>query len=309
MNHCPRTRCQVATCTGGVCGLAPDPTAVGVSCDDGDACTTDDVCQADGTCAGTPKVCDDGLACTDNACVDGACVATLRSGTCAIDGTCITAGTRRPGEPCQVCDPNQSTATWSNAALGTACDDDTLCNGREACDGRGTCQAGIAVTCAPPQPCQEAGICNSTTGLCDYAPKKDTVCRSAPDQCHEDAVCDGTNPDCPDNPAKPDGISCDDGNACTFNDTCQGGVCTGSQRICIGSDPCNIAICDPAIGCATTPAPQGTSCADFFRCDGSEVCDGKGNCVDGPPLDCGPCNVCDQGANRCQPDPTQDGTA
>src|SRR4051812_35247950 len=73
------------------------------------------------------------------------------------------------------------------------------------CNGS-TCQA---APCSVAIPCPQCQSCNATTGLCE-------------------AVADGT--------------SCDDGNACTQTDTCQGGRCLGSNPVtCTALDQCHIA--------------------------------------------------------------------
>lgn len=65
------------------------------------------------------------------------------------------------------------------------------------------------------------------------------VC-TASDQCHDAGVCDAGTGACS-NPAKADGATCSDGNACTLNDTCQGGNCTGGDPdpVCAGCGPGN----------------------------------------------------------------------
>ena len=67
---------------------------------------------------------------------------------------------------------------------------------------------------------------------------------------------------------------CDDGNACTQTDTCQGGFCVGADTVtCAALDPCHLAgACDPATGACSNPAmlcTGGTSCvAGACRCTG-----------------------------------------
>lgn len=58
--------------------------APGTSCSDGDACTVGDVCTLDGSCAGTPRVCDDGDPCFDDRCDPAlGCLRTARLGFAA----------------------------------------------------------------------------------------------------------------------------------------------------------------------------------------------------------------------------------
>lgn len=83
---------------------------------------------------------------------------------------------------------------------GTPCATGNLCELNGTCFAE-VCQGSNPVVCSLPDQCHFAGICNPGTGLCVYSPKPDTT-------------------------------PCDDGNACTSPDTCQGGVCTGGPAVC-----------------------------------------------------------------------------
>jgi hypothetical protein len=110
--------------------------------------------------------------------------------------------------------------------------------------------------------------------------------------------CDDDNP-CTDdtfNPATgqcvftPNSNACDDGDACTQTDTCQGGTCTGSNPfVCTASDQCHVAgVCNPANGlCSNPAAPDGTPCSDGNVCTAGDTCLG-GVCTGGAP----PPDVC-----------------
>jgi alpha-tubulin suppressor-like RCC1 family protein len=117
---------------------------------------------------------------------------------------------------------------------GTLCNDGNACTQLDVCV-QGTCVGTSPASCATPDQCHEGvGTCDPATGLCGY-------------------------------PVKADGSSCDDGNACTQSDTCQGGICTsGVPVICAALDPCHIAgACNNSTGTCTNPnAPDGTSCDD-----------------------------------------------
>jgi hypothetical protein len=112
------------------------------------------------------------------------------------------------------------------------------------------------------------------------------VC-TAQDPCHVAGICDPSTGACS-NPAAPDGTACNaDNNACTQNDTCQGGVCVpGEAVICQAQDACHVAgICDPTTGtCSNPPAPDGTAC------DVDDPCLLDGHCVNG---------ACQGTAKRC----------
>jgi len=92
-------------------------------CDDGDACT-EDACDR-GACTHSPVVCDDGDACTEDACDRGVC-------------------THSP----------------------VVCDNDNVCEGAESCDPSAGCRAGTPLVCDDSDPC--------TVDTCDPA----SGCRS-----------------------------------------------------------------------------------------------------------------------------------
>jgi len=158
---------------------------------------------------------------------------------------------------------------------GTACNDGNPCTTGDACKS-GTC-TGTAVSCPTPDQCHSAGTCNPTTGTCsnpalaDGTPCNDGnacttadvcgsgVCVGAPvtctaaDQCHTAGTCAPSTGQCS-NPTAADGTACNDNNACTQTDTCQAGVCTGSNPVvCTSGGTCN-----PSTGLCTggsaTPA-------------------------------------------------------
>src|SRR5437764_11514793 len=101
---------------------------------------------------------------------------------------------------------------------------------------------------------------------------KADVC-PAPDQCHDAGTCNPATGACS-NPAKPDGSACNDGNACTRTDTCERGVCTGSNLVvCPVPDQCHDAgTCNPATGTCSTPVkPDGSACNDDNACTRSDT--------------------------------------
>lgn len=109
------------------------------------------------------------------------------------------------------------------------------------------------------------------------APSCPSVCGGNPDGCG------GT---CPLN----NGASCDDDNACTYNDVCSGGTCSGTVYTCEGGVCDATALCDSLGGCARTYSPAGTFC------DICKECDGSGNCVNIPDgTICGTNEICENG--------------
>jgi hypothetical protein len=114
----------------------------------------------------------------------------------------------------------------------------------------GTC---AAVECTRLDACHLAGVCQPSTGTCT-------------------------------NPLNKDGALCDDGNACTQTDSCQGGVCVGATPVvCVATDPCQEAKgCDPATGqCNLIALLDGTPCDDGNGCTVGDQCTG-GTCGGAP---------------------------
>jgi hypothetical protein len=206
------------------------------------------------------------------------CKKTVDCGSCACNPACAV---------CQICQagPNTPGACVPDPEQnGEACATGDLCITGEVCSA-GVCGDGTPVVCLPQDQCHEPGVCDPDTGQCS-------------------------------NPEKPDGAACNDGDACTQTDTCQSGVCSGSNPVicnaCQLPDSCN-----PDTGqCAPDPAKQHT-------CDGpcpsGEWCD-AGACADIQAtvtiLDCqslcdGSTQVCGQTVTcpSCQLCPDQTGCA
>ena len=133
-----------------------------------------------------PPPCNDGNACTADACVGG-------------------------GTPFGFC---SNTATPS----GSSCEDGNVCNGSERCDGAGTCLAGkvadAGTSCADNTVCNGDETCNGFgTCLAGTPPVVDDGNSCTADSC--DAI-NGVSHD-----PLPDGTACAGGNG-----VCQGGVCS-----------------------------------------------------------------------------------
>ena len=232
-----------AECTETVCvpdsGICVDRSLLdGTPCDDSSACTENDVCGA-GTCAGATIDCDDGNLCTDESC-------DLGSG-------------------CQHVDNN------------VTCDDGDPCTQNDTCVG-GVCTGYADPTCAcnedaDCQPFEDGDLCNGTlvclVNQCLVDPATVVTCPADP-------VC--RQYEClPDFGACQilelvDGTGCDDGNACTENDTCAGGACTGGAPVtCFDQDICTDEACDTNLGCVftynTADCDDGNACTETDRCD------------------------------------------
>ena len=93
---------------------------------------------------------------------------------------------------------------------------------------------------------------------------------------------------------KPDGTTCDDGNACTQTDECQSGACVGSNPVvCSALDSCHaVGTCDPATGTCSNPvAPDNTPCSDDDLCTQQDACV-AGACVGSNPVTCTALDAC-----------------
>src|SRR5690606_34639745 len=113
----------------------------------------------------------------------------------------------------------------------------------------GQCKAGQPVNCAHLDDACNLGVCSPADGQCAKAPKAD-------------------------------GAACDDGNACTQVDTCQGGVCTGTAPVvCTPLSQCHEAgVCNPATGLCSEPLKaNGSPCDDSDPCTLTDTCQ-AGSC-------------------------------
>ena len=229
--------------------------ADGKACDDGNACSTGEACLA-GACAGAKaKDCDDGKACTIDACdpKDGSCTNAVTTGLlcddgdacthtdlCAVDGSCVgKTVTCDDGDACTSDSCDSATGCKSTTLPdGSGCDDGNLCTGTGTCSA-GTCLPGPAKVCTAPGPCYLAA-CFAKTGACLVS-------------------------------QRPDGVACDDGDACTTQTLCNAsGQCLGGAVDCDDGDACTADACDKAKGCVHTDQPCG--CASDAECDDNNPC-------------------------------------
>jgi RHS repeat-associated protein len=276
-NPCTADACDPAA------GVVHLPVAQGVSCDDGNACNGVSRCDGAGSCqAGVPPVLDGGTVCLTVTCTpEGGVVSTPApvgtacdsdsdpcNGTATCDGQGACEATSVPvvddGNPCTVdsCD-SMSGVKHEPAANGTACQDGNACTEVDTCQA-GACVGGSPKPCEAAGPCQTAGACEPTTGTCKPV-------------------------------AKPDGESCNDGNACTQADRCLAGACQpGSPMLCGSADPCQAAgVCEPSTGACSVgaPKPDGASCDDGSLCNGRETCS-AGACITATPPAIDDADVC-----------------
>ncbi len=135
-------------------------------------------------------------------------------------------------------------------------------------------------------------------------------CAAFTDNCNTGTCINGI---CQKLPAN-EGTACDDGKACSINDSCQAGVCTGTtEKACPSSNPCMVGKCDLATDtCTEVPGNNGSACVDDDPCTLTASCQ-NGACAPGQPVDCSFLDsVC--GVGTCDPQlgcvamPQNDGT-
>jgi hypothetical protein len=267
--------CRVAACVNKGCTTVAKPGSNGTPCEDGNLCTLNDTCN---------------------------------------NGTCQ-AGTQKQCPQCQKCDPSTGGCVPDPNQVGNPCDDGLACTTDDRCTAAGTC-AGTPILCQPLDQCHVAGVCEEPGGKCTNPIKLNgTPCETG-NLCTADTCQNGTcaqgpvDVTCPDeqcqkcNPSTgmcqpvANGTACNDGNACTVNDTCQAGFCTaGAPRVCDDNNECTQDTCDPATGCVHTPL-TGTPCETGNKCT-ADTCD-NGVCKQGPPsVTCPQCQVCDPDRGTC----------
>lgn len=215
------------------------------------------------------SLCDDGNACTIDACdaVTGTCTHTPGTGTECNDNN-----------PCTIdsCDPITGACVFT-LVPGTPCDDGIPCTTNDVCV-NGICR-GTPKDCNDGNPCT-VDVCDPVTGECVSTIPPGNACDDG-DPCTENdvcvnGVCRGTRRICNDgNPCTVDscnpvtgactftivpGSPCDDGNPCTVNDTCANGVCVGFPRNCDDGDPCTADSCDPFTGACVHTFVGGGPC-------------------------------------------------
>lgn len=140
-------------------------------------------------------------------------------------------------------------------------------------------QLGDNTTSARPLPVQVSGLSPAT--ICSVP-----ICRT---------LCAA--------PLAPNGLVCDDGNACTTRDTCEEGLCVGSDPTPCPGDACNDGVCDPRTGeCKKQQKNDGIACDDNNECTLIDVCR-HGQCtgessVDCSQLSCDP-HVCNPSTGTC----------
>lgn len=206
------------------------------------------------------------------------------TGFCADSVCCNTACNAGPCDACSIAAGAAIDGTCS-LLTGPACNDGDACTQVDTCQ-MGVCTGGDPVTCSASVQCHATGTCDSATGQCD-------------------------------DPSLPDGLPCDDGNACTQSDTCQAGACaSGAPVTCAAMDQCHAAgMCDQVTGqCSNPSIADGTACNDGNACTQLDACQ-SGMCTGANPVSCTATDnchddgTCDPTTGQCFKPVKADGTA
>ena len=250
---------QAIDCADSACDLQTCASGGGATCATG-ACR-ESACD--------DNVDNDGDGATD--CADSDCA----NRACGVGGTCMGTTCVAPSEV-NLCgdglDNDNDTfidCLDSDCPEGSTCSDVNACTMMDVCGRDGGCVPGTPKVCdMPPNTrCWDlAGTCSPDAGgLCEYRLNS--------------------------------GSTCDDGRACTKNDTCDAdGGCVGAPVVCdMPPGQCFAAMgaCSEALdgGCFYAPLATGV-CSDGDNCTINDGCDGNGGCV-GSPVSCAPSGLCE----------------
>ena len=290
-------------CHEGVCSEAEQSCVAqvqgdGSACDDGFYCSVSDQCLA-GVCAGLDRDCDDDDACTLDTCDDG-------SNQCShlIQPNPGAEGPAGHGNCQNQIDDDCDGATDLDDGDCTDCLVDAECNDNNPCTGD-SCTLGVCEN----QALANGSVCNdgfycTVADTCQAAACEGAArdCSGGLDACHVGS-CDEGADSCISSP-KPDNTLCDDGNWCSFDDSCSAGVCVGSARNCAHlSDACHDGVCDEAVDeCHAQQKADGSPCEDGLWCSEDDRC-AAGLCL-GSDKDCDDgdgCTIdsCDEANARC----------
>ncbi len=202
-----------------------------LDCDDGNACT-DDACTASNTCVNAQNF-NANVFCCDPA----------AGGLTTIDD----------GSECtdDVCDANTGVVTHPFSLMGAPCGNtsSTECDAPDICDGSGVCLANPRTNgtpCGDPSnaECDLADTCNGS-GICqtNLAANNSPCGDPSMSQCTNADTCNGAGT-CLDNDV-PNGNACDDGLFCNTGEACTAGVCSGGTGVdCNDSLPCTNDSCN-----------------------------------------------------------------
>ncbi|MCB9740780.1 MAG: hypothetical protein H6747_16060 [Deltaproteobacteria bacterium] len=334
--------CAPSACAPKTGACVATPSDNGAPCDDGDACTVDTTCQA-GSCVGLGICpCTVDADCKDDDLCDGTSVCDSKTNTCVLDKGSVVVCPSVDDTACNknTCDPKTGACAMQPASGGTGCDDGDPCTDGDFCDGT-SCKSGQSICgCTVDADCaskEDGNLCNGTLycdllaapPVCKVHPLTLVSCGASDGGACSSQVCQPKTGACA-AVAAPLGTPCDDGNACSKDDTCKDGACKPGldncpckidsdcaahdpNNPCVGSlycdtslsepsckiNPATVPFCDPAddTAClANRCEPKTGGCVMAPRAEGAS-CDADGSpCTLGDVCKAGKCvagpNVC-----------------
>ena len=179
--------------------------------------------------------CDEGAAngtaasCCDSGCnfnqIGSSCT-TVGGGICNSVGQCVAPGACGNGIAGEV-------SIIEGQATLEECDNGSLNGASDACCDEDCLFSDAGKTCrVATGDCDVRETCTGSDGFCpaDAVRPVGSQCGLSSNACEFGAVCDG-GPSCLSLPA-PEGLVCEDGDACTVEDVCRDGTCTAGLRLC-----------------------------------------------------------------------------
>jgi len=329
--------CSETACDGKTGKCVNEPVNDGKACNDNDKCTSKSAC-VEGLCSGkADKYCDDGLACTVDACDPVAgCTFVPGDGDCDDGDPCTTddacnagACSGKPmacddGIDCTFDSCDGKTGKCVNTVKNDACNDGKFCTA-DTCDKAKGCvnAASVGKTCDDGDKCTKAtcgksGECNIVAGYNKDLPgcgcQSDSECK-AKNACTVGKCNKG---DCVFDAKVMNGKACETGDKCHVakSGKCDAGACTGGKtKDCASKGgACTVGTCNAATGaCVVNNKSDGTTCdADGNKCTVKDACK-KGKCVADAPKDCSKlskgCKVgaCNKSSGSCVAQNVKDG--
>ncbi len=247
-----------------------------VACDDDEPCTFNDACFG-GSCNGTS------LTCNSTDCLSSSCdgtstcaetplsdITTCGTTTCPADACDGTTWQNYDAECTRYCDGLGDCETCSCAPAETACTASGCCEAvcspvtgcstvAGSCGGGETCGDHVIIVASFCTGCGAAGA----TGTCGGGGTF-TCDGTTHDECQV-VSCGGQTYHC----TYLGGVwqwrisaACDDGDSCTYNDTCGGGECSGTSITCTSTD-CLASSCNGTSSCTLVPMPDTTACGSI----------------------------------------------
>lgn len=289
--------CTVETCdplTGKI--ASTDITDTTLPCEPDSLCLGNGFC-VEGKCAGQPKDCSDGIACSIDTCdPETGCKHTKNPTVCD------------DGDPCTIdgCDlATDCTATGAND--GTACDDGKDCTKDDACEADGECEGTPICSCESDTDCDQSDLCEPqicSNKLCIVDAAAKVKCSDALGTYCQAQVCNPTSGVC-EGKAKNEGKDCDDGDPCSTASKCASGSCAPTAtKDCNDTNACTNDACVGGSGCVFEP--NTASCDDGDACTSNDACNTGActgalkDCADG--VDC-TVDACDAKTGKCSNTP------